>query len=186
MALDITALPGEQTYVVANKARSLIFFEELGVGTDETLCYNYKTDQWTSVPVYSSAVDHLFSVDDEDADIGIARFSSGAVDLQVQTTSGVAQDATLATAAADLNQGGRTVVNGVRPLVSGGTTTVRVGVQDQLGTTPSWSTSTSLNTRTHMANFRSEGRWVRTEVSITGGFESAWGADVDFTPQGRV
>lgn len=165
-----------QKIVATNKARNLVFFE------DNDLCYNYKTGQWTRVPAYNGI--SYYSVNNKSISIGLVRRSSGSVDLQ--GGGGVAQDATITTGAFNLNEGGRAVVNGVRPLVNGGTITIKVGEQDYIGDTVAWSGSTSLNSRTRYANLRSEGRWHRAEFTITGGFTTAMGFDVDFTPQGRV
>jgi len=174
MALGVT----KQSNIAVNKARNLIFFE----GTE--LCYNYKTQQWSIVPAYDGL--GFYSINSKLHDIGLVIYSSGSVDLQEQSTSFVAQTATLTTAAPDPNQGGRGVVRGVRPRSNGGTHAIRVGTQDTVSDSVTWSTSTSVNARSNMANFRSEGRHVRVEDTITGGFTTFIGADVDFTPQGRV
>ena len=168
----------KQQNITVNKARHLIFFE----GTE--LCYNYKTQQWTRVPAYLNL--GFYSVNSKSASIGLVRFSSGSVDLQSQLTSYVAQSATITTGAVDLHQGGRSVVNGLRPIVNGGTYAIRIGIQDDVDDAVSWSTSTVINGRSNMANFRSEGRYIRAELTITGGFTTALGADVDFSEQGRV
>ena len=168
----------KQTNIVVNKARHLIFFE------GEELCFNYKTGQWSLLPAYDGY--GLYSVNDKAVDIGLVVYSSGSVHLQEQATSDDAQTALLETGAIDLNQGGRTVVNGIRPLLNGGTATVRVGAQDKIGTTPSYSTSTSLNSRTQFADIRREGRYLRAEVTITGDFTTFIGADVEFEAQGKV
>ena len=176
MAADLGGT--KQANVAINPSRNMVFFE----GAD--LAYNYKTEQWTTVPAYNGY--GIFGVDGAGASIGLVVFSSGSVHLQFQTTNYVAQTAILTTGSRDINQGGRTVVNGVRPLVNGGTSTVRVGIQDDLVDAITWSTVTSVHARSGMANFRSEGRYVRAEVTIAGGFTTAMGADVDFTEQGRV
>ncbi len=174
------ANPGaEQTNVVANKARHLIFFEE------SELCYNYKTQQWTEIPAYDGI--KPFSINDRNAVIGLARFSSGSVDLQVQSTlTGVAQQATITTAAPSLNEGGRAVLTGCRLISNGGTITVRAGSQDFENDPVSYSVSTAINPRSRIANFRQEGRYLRLEFIVSGGFEAIVGAQVEFSPQGRI
>ncbi len=168
----------KQQNIVVNKKRHLIFFE----GSEA--CYNYKTDQWTTVPAYDTL--GFFSVNTKGSSIGVVRYSSGSVDLQSQLTTYVPQTAVLETGAPNINQGGRVVANGVRPIVNGGTYSVRLGVQDKPADAVSYSSATSVNSRSGMANFRSEGRYVRSELTITGGFDTANGADIIFTPQGRV
>lgn len=168
----------KQENIVANPARHLVFFE----GSE--LAFNYKTGQWSRVPAYDSY--GMYTVNNKDQHIGLVVYSSGSVDFQAQTTSGVAQDATIATGAIDLNQGGRCVVTGVRPLINGGTTTVQVGDKDSPTSSTDWSTTYSLNSRTQFANMRKEGRYVSAQFNISGGFNQIFGADVEFSPAGYV
>lgn len=168
----------KQSNIAVNKARHLIFFE----GTE--LCYNYKTQQWSEITAYDGL--GMYSINSKLHDIGLVVFSSGSVDLQDQSTSFAAQTATITTASPDPNQEGRGVITGVRPRSNGGTHAVRVGTQDSISDSVTWSVSTSVNSRSGMANFRSEGRYLRIECVITGGFTSFIGADVDFTSAGRV
>ena len=169
----------EMTMVTTNTERHLIFFG------NTSLVYNYKTQQWTATPAYSAY--KAFSVlDAGSASIGLIVKSSGSIDLQTQTSAGEPQTSTITTAAADINQGGRSVVNGVRPRINGGTPTIRVGVQDQISDAVTWSTSVSLNSRTGYGNIRAEGRFVRAEITVADSFTTAIGADVEVTPQGKV
>jgi len=173
----------QQTNVVANRARHLIFFE------NEGLAYNYKTDQWSLVSAYAGY--GFFTVNDKTVDIGLIVFSSGSVDLQEQSTSAVAQTATFTTGAIDLNKGGRCIVNGIRPLSNGGTHALRVGTQDSESASVTWCTGTSVNSRSGYSNFRNasnppEGKYVRGEVTITGGFTTFTGAEVDYASAGYV
>lgn len=176
MAVTLSAT--KQQNIAVNKARHLIFFE----GSD--VCYNYKTQQWTAVPAYTGL--GMYTINSKAGDIGLVVFNAGSVDMQFQSVNSAAQDAKITTGAVDINQGGRVVVNGFRPLVNGGTYSVRIGVQDDVGDSVTWSSATAVNSRTNMANFRSEGRYVRGELTITGGFTTAIGADIEFTPQGKV
>jgi ketopantoate hydroxymethyltransferase len=150
----------------------------------EELCYNYKSSQWTRIPAYDTY--GMYTVDNNDYDIGLVVYSSGSVDLQEQTTAGVVQDGTIATGAIDLNPEGRCVVTAVRPLINGGTPTVQVGVQDNVSDTSAWTDATSVNSRSGAANFRSEGRYVRLSVTVTDDYNYIIGADVEFSPAGRV
>jgi len=168
----------EQKNVAANRWRHLIFFEE------DALCYNYKTNQWTDIDAYDGY--GLYSINSPTHVIGLVVFSSGSVDLQDQSTSDVEQTVLIETAATDFGNDNRGIVSGVRPIANGGTYSVRVGVQDNVGDSVSYSTATSVNSRTGKANFRSEGRYARVELTVTGDVTNITGADVDFTPQGRV
>lgn len=172
----------QQRNVVANPAIGTVIFEDKG------LCYNYKTGQFTVVDDLSSKI--LFSINDADGIIGEVIVGSTYYAMQDQS-NGSALTATLETAESDLNQGGRTVVDGVRPLINGGTVAVSVGVRNDLDDAVTYSTGTSINSRTGKANFRSaainaEGRYQRVKLEITGGFETALGADVEYESSGGV
>ena len=171
----------KQQNIAVNKSRHLIFFE----GSEA--CYNYKTQQWTHIPAYLDLGFYSMQGGNTKAfDIGLVRFSAGSVDLQAQAIGFGVQTATLTTGAPNINPGGRAVVSGVRPIANGGTYAVRIGVQDTPSDSVTYSSSTSVNSRSGMANFRSEGRYVRAELVITGGFTTANGLDVEFSEQGRV
>ena len=174
MALGVV----KQSNIALNPARNLAFFE----GTE--LCFNYKTMQWTEIPAYDGI--GPFSVNSRTADFGLVRYSSGAVSLQTQAATSNPQDAVITTAAPNINQGGRAVVTGVRPIHNGGTASLRVGIQDDPNDAVSYSTATSVNSRSGMANFREEGRYHRMELTLTGGFDTINGADIEFSSQGRV
>jgi hypothetical protein len=166
-----------QRTVAANPSLQTIFFEQNNVA------FNYKTGQWVLQSSLSGTP--YYPIDLANGVVGQIVYSGTAVQLQ-DSTNGVDEDATLTTLATDLNQGGRAVVNGVRPLINGGSSTVRIGNQDGLSDTVTWSSGASINSRTKYANMRAEGRFLRTEVVITGGFETLMGADIDFANQGNV
>lgn len=166
-----------QSNVVANIGIHTIFFE----GRD--LTFNYNTQQWTRLPALSA--DNYYQIDSADGVIGQMVFSGTAVDLQT-STGGIAQSSTITTGDSDLNEGGITHIDGVRPLVDGGTWTVRVGSRNSLSTTISWSTSTSITDRTGYADFRETGRYQRFELTNTDGFNTLIGADINAEPAGDV
>ena len=171
-------MPTKQTNIAVNPSRGLVFFE------DEDLAYNYKSNQWTRIPAYNTY--GFYSVNNNDYDIGLVVYSSGSVDLQEQTLDYTPQVAVIATGAVDLNPEARCIVTGVRPLLNGGTPTVQVGTQDKVSDSVDWTASTSINSRTGMANFRKEGRYVRLLVYVSDNFNYLIGADVEFKPAGRV
>lgn len=168
----------KQQNIAVNKARHLIFFE----GSD--LAYNYKTQQWTATPGYTGL--SPYSINAKTFDIGLVVFSGSAVHLQGQSITYPALEAKLTTGAQDPNEGGRGVLLGARPLSIGGTHSFRVGTQDKIGGDITYTSSVSPNLRSGFCDFRAEGRYVRLEHTISGGFTTSMGADVQFSPQGRV
>jgi hypothetical protein len=168
----------KQTNIVANPERHMVFFE------GENLAYNYATDQWSRVPAYAGL--GYFGVQSKSQDIGLVIYSAGSVDLQEQLESYDVQDTTIATGAVDLNQYGRSVITGVRPINNGGTMSVQVGSQDAVTDSADWTSATSVNSRTGLAPFRKEGRYHRLRISSTGQFNQIVGADIELAGRGKV
>ena len=158
----------------ANPAISTVFFTN-GVA------YNYQTGQWTR----PDDLTPILSINSPTGIIG-QWIVSGGQTLLVDSTGGAKLGATITTGDADLTQGETTYVGGVRPLVDGGTWSVRVGSRPNLSTTISWSTATSVTERTGLHDFREEGRYQRVELTNSDGFNTLMGADIDAEPAGKV
>jgi hypothetical protein len=99
--------------------------------------------------------------------------------------TGTAFDATLETGEANLFEGHRAEVTKVRPVVDGsGTTTIQIGTRNNLSDSVTWGASTSL-TSSGFAPVRSNARFHRMRVNISGGFNHAQGVEVvDFVKGG--
>lgn len=172
-AYPVSTTQGDRIY--HNPAIKMVFFTN-------NVAYNYKTKQWTRV----SGITPACSIDDKNNIIGQFRNASGVSTLLLGSSGGANLSATLTTGDSDLNEGGHTYVNGVRPLVDGGTWSVRVGTRDDLSTSISWSTSTSVTTRTGYHDFREDGRYQRFELTNSDGFNTLMGADLDVEPSGEL
>ncbi len=121
--------------------------------------------------------------------------SPSAVDFRAMAASGTvgsfaatAGSAVFETGEFEVNEAGRTYLDGVKPHVeSSGTApsmTVRVGYRDSLGASPTYTAATSANSRTGIANFRVDAKYLRLETTITGNFEKATGVEFDAEPSG--
>jgi hypothetical protein len=172
-----TSVTTGQQNVIGNPGNDTVFWES------RNIAYNYKTGQWTRQSDLAGRA--YYPIDSYDGVVGQIVYSGTNVDLQT-SDGGVSSTAKLVTGEFDLNQFGRSVVNGVRPLAIGGTQTVRVGAKSVLNGAITWSASATPNSRTNMANFRHEGRYGRVEITVSGGFTTIIGADIDAMPQGRV
>lgn len=184
MAIQAFAQP-EQKNVVINPGLQTVFFES------QNLAYNYATGQWSRLPAVDGR--RFFTVyDDEftERTLGTIETATATLDrvmLQDKSITGAGvATATITTGDSDLNEGGITFVKGVRPLIDGGTWTVRVGSRDNLSTAISWSTTVSVTARSGYHDFRETGRYQRYEFTNSDGFNTAIGADVDAEPAGQV
>lgn len=180
-------------------------------GTPNRLAiYNYVEDKWTTadqdlqiifsskelgftldqLDTVSASIDTLSPSLDSSVWTGgspkVGGFGSGSDAQKLGDFSGAVKTATLDTLEAPLNQGGMAVVQGVRPLVEGGTATVSLLTRDLQSASQSTSSAVSTNARTGMANFRSTARYHAVRLTVSGGFDSAIGADVEFDSVGSV
>lgn len=116
---------------------------------------------------------------------GIRAIAPGGTVGAFAATAGTA---TFETGEFELNEAGRAFIDGVKPNVeSSGTApsmVCRIGYRDSLGTSPTYTATTTPNTRTGVANFRVDAKYLRLETQITGNFEKATGVEFDAEPAG--
>lgn len=172
-----------QQNVVVNKLLNLVFFQS------QSLCYNYKTDQWTELVGLSS-----FNYVAIDSFAGIVGHSSA------PATGGVLFDqdggsdltATLLTTDYRPNAFGRSYVDGVKPLVtSGGTITTLVNSRSDLDDSADVATGSSVNTFTGYSHFSESatypsGELISVSLDVAGGFDTVIGVDVEYHELSRA
>jgi hypothetical protein len=98
------------------------------------------------------------------------------------TFSGASQDALFQTAERDENPFGRIFIRGIRPLITGTPSGVAVAIaaRDTLDNTGLvYGTYQSRTTRTGVCDFRTQGRFISTQLLIAGGFDRAIGLGFD-------
>lgn len=156
-----------------------------GFTCDRMLSMNVLTEQWT----YSeSASMELLSPSSQlrRVDTTMMGISTAGILVDFNATAG---SAIFETSDAELNPGGRSFFDGFAPHVESSSTapamTTRIGYRDDLGTTPTYTAATSMNSATGFANFRVDAKYHRAELTITGEFERATGAVVSFKPSGK-
>lgn len=100
-----------------------------------------------------------------------------------------AGSAVLTVGDAEIMPGRLARISGIKPLISGSTAvsmTVAVGVRGSQDTAPSFTAEVAPTQRTGFSDFRSEGRYHRARVTITGNFTKAIGLEVDAVESGAV
>ena len=108
-------------------------------------------------------------------------------DLKLYNFDGTAYDAVIETGEAQVFENDRAMITKVRPVVDGTTATItmQMGERDNLSESVSWQGSVSLRD-SGFAPVRSNARYHRARVNITGGFKHAQGIEVvDATKAGR-
>jgi hypothetical protein len=159
-----------------------------GAGADPSflLIYNYAEDRFT----WANQTHFVLLETGEDTvhEYGQVTGFNGSFDIG--TFSATAGTAILATGDMEFNEGGRAYVDGVKPHIeSSGTApavSVRIGTRNDLGTAPSYTSATSLNSRTGYANFRADAKYHRSEVTIVGNFEKTTGMNFNARPSGKA
>jgi len=143
------------------------------------LIYNYKSGYWT----IGDDISPRYSINNDAGVIGELT-SNGKLSLR----TGSAKQATFTTQETDPNPAGRALVTGIRPIINNPSTltnvVVRVGSNDQYNNSHTFSPSSTVNNTTFKADVLWEGRNLRAEVKVSGGFTRALGLDVEFIPQG--
>lgn len=185
--MALAAIQPEQKNVVVNPSMNLVFFQ------DQALAFNYKTNQWTRLPAVSGR--GFFAVQDSDRVLGTIE-TSGVTSKMIQDSniaSATVATATIATGEFEPNEGGKVLIDGVRPIHNGGDTSLSVNltVRDLLSEAVATCTGTALNSRTRMANFRAAanrpvGRWISASFSYPSAFTTLTGAEFEFFPAGKV
>lgn len=160
---------------------------------DKLLIFNPKTNQWTHA---NQIVDELITSGNyvRIPPVGILAFSTAGSNSVVGIFEGTAGSAILETGDFELAEGGRGYIDGIKPHVeSSGTAPamgVRIGIRNDLGTAPTYTSTAGPNSRTGFANFRdkgvTDGKYARVELNITGTFKKVTGFEIDADPSGQT
>lgn len=150
--------------------------ESLSTDCDRLLIYNPANDRFT----YANQDLEMLLTQTPEFGVGGALMAFGAQGNSIiGKLQGTAGSATIETGDIEINPGGRAYVDGVKPNVESSSTapavTVRVGSRNDLGTTPSYTATTTPTTRTGYADFRVDAKYHRAEVQIVGNFKKATG-----------
>jgi len=175
--------------------RKLIFwtFPLLGTGTapNAWIAYNYSENRWTHGTDGIQCFVKTEDVYEFTPNFGLQAFSSSAAPQGGGfggTLTGTPQVAVLTSAETELNPGGRALLQGFRPQVSGipaGGMTVRIGSRSRLGDQVSFTPALQLNGITNFADTFVDDNYHRAEVTLNGAFTQAIGGEFKAVPSGE-
>lgn len=158
--------------------------ERIGISISE----GYTMDSLDSLSGSLDALDSVIANLDSRALTGnnyiLSAFNS---DHKLALFTGDAMDATIETMEGQLFEGKRALVSVLRPLIEGttATTTIALGSRNNLNESVTYSGAMSANAIGEY-NFRTNARYHRAKLTITGGFEHAYGVEVlHAVPQGK-
>ena len=102
--------------------------------------------------------------------------------------SGAPGTATLTTGETEMNEGGRTFVSGLKPVVdvTANAVTVALGTRDDNQAAVTYTAETTANSRSRYCGFRSDARYHRARVTISGTFNAAQGLQFNAVPSGQT
>ena len=175
-----------------------------GSTPDRLLIYNYAIQRWSIAnvsvdliaPFFTAgytleALDNLASNLDSlpaplDSNLykGGAFLFGGSVDKKITSFTGQPLSATIETSEFALNKGKHSLVTRSVPYFKNGSVTVQVGARDRQDNDVTFSTANSL-TDEGFVQHRSQGRFHRIRMNITGFWDFAQGFDIEGQPLGR-
>ena len=176
---------------------------------DKLIIYNYALDKWSTAsvavdmvaPIYTAgytleALDAAFgNLDVLPASLDGAVYRGGeflfaaSKDKKIQTFTGSTLSATVETAEFEVRKGSHSLLNNVIPYVSlrensTGTVTAQVASRNRQVDTFTFSSASTLN-NDNFCPVRSNGRYHRVRLNLSGEWKKAQGIDVDANTIGR-
>jgi len=165
----------ERVYGAVDSNRKIIkwCYPSGGLGTvDRLLIYNYQEKRFTYA---TQTCNTLISAPGDRSQV---RYIRGFTDThRAARFTGTPGTATLETGEVEPNPGGYACVQGIRALtdVTVNAVTVAMGTRDQQSDSVTYTSETTANSRTRIANFRGEARYHRARLKIAGTFNAAQG-----------
>lgn len=177
---------------------------------DKLIIYNYAVDKWSTAelsvdmvaPIFSAGytlegLDTAFgsSIDDIVASLDSPIYRGGeylfaaSKDNKIQTFTGDTLPAVIETAEFEGKAGSLSIVRNIIPYVTvrpntGGTVTAQIASRNRQVDEYSFGSASSLNSD-NLIPVRSNGRYHRVRVNLSGGWDKAQGIDLDISLTGR-
>ena len=204
-----TAFPDKMTSAV-DPTNQIVVWSYVSNGNtsgstpDKLLIYNYAIKRWSIASVsvdliapfftagytlealdnLASNLDSLPAPLDSNLYKGGAFLFGGSVDKKITSFTGQPLSATIETSEFALNKGRHSLVTRSVPYFRNGSVTVQVGARDRQDDTVTFSTANSL-TDEGFVQHRSQGRFHRIRMNISGFWDFAQGFDIEGQPLGR-
>lgn len=127
-----------------------------------------------------------FSLDSSTWQGGLSALSCVTTDHKIARFTGSAKTARFVTGESELVTDARAFVRSLRPLVQGDSSTsvtAYVGGRDRLIDSVTWGSASTMNA-TGTCPVRSNARYHRLKMEVSGGFERAMGSEVEYTKEG--
>lgn len=117
------------------------------------------------------------SMDDNVWKGGAPRLATFSEDMKLSFFTGAPLAAVIETAEVQIHRGRRTLLNEVRPLVDGGSSSIQIGSRQAQADARAWSATASVNTRGR-ATIRNNARYHSIRANLSGEWTHAQGVEV--------
>lgn len=146
--------------------------------------YNYETNRFTHATDSNLTLMVMHNLDSF-TPLGVIGIGT---DNKFGRFIGTPGTATLITGEDEPNPGGYAFISGVKPLVgaTANALTCAVGTRTDLNASPTYTSDTTVNSRTGFSDCRVESRYARARVKVTGTFVDAQGTQFLSHPTGQV
>lgn len=171
---------------------------------DKLLMYNYSIQRWSIAeidtdlirPFYTSGyntegldnlgtnLDSLTTQLDSPLYKGGTFLFGGSLSNKIQSFSGSPLSATIDTAEFQITKGKNSLITRVVPYFTDGSITTQVGVRDKQDDSITFSSASSLNNDGFIPH-RSQGKYHRIRMNVSGDWNYAQGVDIEGQPLGR-
>lgn len=172
-------------YGAVDYENKLIYWSYPSVGggqsqPDSLVIFNYEENRWTRADSTSRVI---IGTPPSSSAFAVSAWQSGNT---LGSYTGTPGTAILTTGEAQINPSGRGFVKGVKTLIDTDTYTVALGTRDDQKTTPSYTSEVTANARSGFADFRSDAKFHRARLTITGTFNAARGIEILADAAGNV
>ena len=191
--IDETAMNSQPANVIGgfDQSKKCLYWNFAPQGfslSSKLYAYHVDAHRWTSADATLRSMDQAqmgqfrgpFAFDENNILVSPMQATAGSYTLP----------AILTTFDSELNPAARAFVGGVKPNIeytgTAPTITVRVGSRNDMGSSPTFTATTTPTTRTGIADVRVDAKYHRAEVQIVGQFTKATGLEFKATPSGEA
>jgi len=170
--------------VAVDWGNKIIYWCFASVSGASVVMYNYETNRFTHA---SDTNLNLLVAQNIDSFNFVGLLGIG-LDNKLGTFTGTPGTATLITGESEPNPGGYAYISGVKPLVgaTANALTCAVGTRTDQNASVTYTSDTTVNSRSGFSDVRVESRYARGRVKVSGTFTQAQGAQFLSHPTGQV
>lgn len=178
-----------QVFGAADYQRELVYWSFCSqtsgsVIPDQLLIYNWTEDRWSRASnTHTVLVSPYQRIGALQSPRPVNAFFASNT---LGSFSGTAGAAVFESGEIEYNLGSFSRVQGIKPLIDTASVTVAIGTRNDQVSSPTYTSEVTANSRTGFADFRSEARYHRARLTVTGTFNAAQGVEFQGVVSGAV